>query len=356
MTDPRTATATQVIGNTPLVKLKKASELTGCDIWGKCEYANPGGSVKDRPALEIVLAAEREGKLEPGGLIVEGTAGNTGIGLAVVANARGYRTLIVMPDTQAQEKIDTLRLMGAELKLVPAAPYSSDNNFQKVAGRLAEELAQTEDHGAIWANQFDNTANRDAHIKTTAEEIWRQTDGKVDGFTCAVGTGGTLAGVAMALKGKSKGVTIACSDPYGAAMYSWFTEGKLESSGSSITEGIGQSRITANIEGAPVDMAFRIPDEEAVPMTFDLLRHEGLCLGASSGLNVAGAIRLAKELGPGKTIVTILCDSGLRYQSRLFNPAFLRRKGLPVPDWLEAISAERGFLGAEHALAGQRKP
>lgn len=333
--DPQDSTATAVIGNTPLVKLRRASEETGCTILGKCEYANPGGSVKDRPALEIVLDAERRGLIEPGGLIVEGTAGNTGIGLAVVGNARGYRTLIVIPETQSAEKMDALRLMGAELEPVPAAPYSSDNNYQKVARRRAEELARSDPHGAIWANQFDNTANRDAHIKTTAREIWEQTDGRVDGFVAAVGTGGTLAGVAEGLKGRRKDIAIACADPMGANMFRWFTAGVLDGEGSSISEGIGQSRVTANLENAQVDTAWRIADSEALPIVFSLLREEGLCLGLSSGINVAGAIRLARELGPGKTIVTILCDSGMRYRSRLFNPAFLREKDLPVPDWLD---------------------
>jgi len=339
MQDPAEATATAAIGNTPLVKLRKASELTGCTILGKCEYANPGGSVKDRPALEIVLEAERQGALEPGGLIVEGTAGNTGIGLAVVGNARGYRTLIVMPETQSREKIDTLRLMGAEVELVPAVPYKDPNNYQKVAARRAEEHKAGEAHGAIWAAQFDNIANRQAHYKTTAPEIWEQTGGSIDGFICAIGTGGTLAGVGMWLKEKTPGVKIGCADPLGAAMYSWFTHGKLESHGSSITEGIGQSRVTGNVEGAPVDMAYEIPDAEALPIVFDLLKEEGFCLGASSGINVAGAIRMAREMGPGHTIVTVLCDSGLRYQSRLFNADFLRSKDLPVPDWLEPAGA-----------------
>ncbi len=322
------------IGNTPLIPLKYASELTGCTILGKAEYANPGGSVKDRPALNIIEDAEQKGLLEPGGLVVEGTAGNTGIGLAVVANAKGYRTLIVMPETQSQEKIDTLKVMGAKLKLVPAAPYSNPGNFQHVAKRLSEELAATEKHGVIWANQFDNVANREAHIKTTARETWQQTDGRVDGFVSAVGTGGTLTGTAMGLKEFNRHITVALADPMGAALYNYYKHGELKAEGSSISEGIGQSRITANLEEAPIDEAFQIPDEEAVPLAFDLLKKEGLCVGASTGVNLAGAIRLAKEMGPGHTIVTILCDSGLRYQSRLFNPEFMKSKKLPVPDWL----------------------
>lgn len=327
--------ALAAIGNTPLIKLKYASELTGCTILGKAEYANPGGSLKDRPALNIIEEAERKGELEPGGLIVEGTAGNTGIGLTVVANAKGYRTLIVMPETQAQEKIDTLRVMGAGLKLVPAAPYKNPNNFQHVARRTAEELKSTEQHGVIWANQFDNTANREAHIKTTAQEIWHQTNGTVDGYVMSVGSGGALAGTAMGLKEHNKDIVIGLADPMGAAMYSYFTTGELKSEGGSISEGIGQSRVTANIDGAPVDEAFQIHDSEALPIAFDLLSKEGLCVGSSSGINIAAAIRLAKKLGPGHTIVTLLCDSGLRYQSKLFNPEFLRSKDLPVPAWLE---------------------
>lgn len=327
--------AIAAIGNTPLIKLKYASELTGCTILGKAEYANPGGSLKDRPALNIIEDAERKGLLEPGGLVVEGTAGNTGIGLTVVANAKGYRTLIVMPETQSKEKIDTLRIMGAGLKLVPAAPYSNPNNFQHVAKRLAEELAASEQHGVIWANQFDNVANREAHVKTTAQEIWRQTDGKVDAFITAVGSGGSLAGTAIGLKEHNKDIVIGLADPMGAAMYSYFKTGELKSEGNSISEGIGQSRITANIEGAPIDEAFQISDQEAVPLAFNLLEKEGLCVGSSTGINLAGAIRLAKQMGPGHTIVTLICDSGLRYQSKLFNPAFLRSKNLPVPNWLE---------------------
>ena len=326
--------ALAAIGNTPLIKLKYASELTGCTILGKAEYANPGGSLKDRPALNIVEDAEQKGLLEPGGLIVEGTAGNTGIGLAVVANAKGYRTLIVMPETQSQEKKDTLKTMGVDLKLVPAAPFSSPNNFQKVAKRLSEELAATEQHGVIWANQFDNVANREAHIKTTAREIWQQTDGKVDGFVTAIGSGGSLVGTGIGLKEFNKDIQIALADPMGAAMYSYFKTGELKSEGSSITEGIGQGRVTANVEGAPIDEAFQITDHDALLLTFDLLKKEGLCVGSSTGINVAGAIRLAQQMGPGHTIVTLLCDSGLRYQSKLFNPEFLRSKDLPVPSWL----------------------
>ncbi len=322
------------IGNTPLIKLKHASELTGCTILGKAEYANPGGSLKDRPALNIIEEAERKGDLEPGGLIVEGTAGNTGIGLTVVANAKGYRTLIVMPETQSQEKIDTLRIMGAGLKLVPAAPYSNPGNFQHVARRTAEELKSTEQHGVIWANQFDNVANREAHTKTTAQEIWHQTDGKIDGYVAAVGSGGSLVGTGIGLKEHNKDIVVALADPMGAALYSYFKTGELKSEGNSISEGIGQSRITANLEDAPIDDAFQITDQEALPIAFDLLAKEGLCVGSSSGINVAGAIRLAQKMGPGHTIVTLLCDSGLRYQSKLFNPDFLRSKNLPVPAWL----------------------
>ncbi|MHB2168904.1 cysteine synthase A [Alsobacter sp. R-9] len=322
------------IGNTPLITLKRASERTGCRILGKAEFMNPGQSVKDRAALFIIEDAVRRGALRPGGTIVEGTAGNTGIGLALVGNALGFRTVIVIPETQSQEKKDMLRLAGAELVEVPAVPYANPNNYVKVSGRLAEQLAATDPNGAVWANQFDNVANRQAHIETTGPEIWRQTDGKVDGFICAVGTGGTLAGTAMALKERNPKVAIGLADPMGAALYSYFTTGELKSSGSSITEGIGQGRITRNIEGAPIDVAFQIPDEEAIPIVFDLLEHEGLCLGGSSGVNVAGAIRLAETLGPGHTIVTILCDYGTRYQSKLFNPDFLRAKNLPVPEWL----------------------
>jgi cysteine synthase A len=302
---------------------------------GKAEFMNPGQSVKDRAALFIIQDALKKGELKPGGVIVEGTAGNTGIGLALVGNALGFRSVIVIPETQSQEKKDALRLCGAELVEVPAVPYSNPNNYVKLSGRLAEQLAKTEPNGAIWANQFDNIANRQGHVATTGPEIWRQTGGKVDGFVCAVGTGGTLAGVAIALKSFKSATQIALADPMGAALYSYYTTGELKSQGSSITEGIGQGRITKNLEDAPIDLAYQIPDEEAVTIIFDLLEHEGLCLGGSSGINVAGAIRLAKELGPGRTIVTILADYGNRYQSKLFNPQFLREKNLPVPAWLE---------------------
>jgi cysteine synthase A len=316
------------IGNTPLIRLRGPSELTGCEILGKAEFLNPGGSVKDRAALYIILDAEKRGLLKPGGVIVEGTAGNTGIGLALVGNARGYRTVIVIPETQSQEKKDMLRLCGAELREVPAVPYKDPNNYVHVSERLAKEM------GAFWANQWDNTANREGHILSTGPEIWAQTNGSVHGFTCAIGTGGTLAGVATYLKQKNRNIRIAVADPLGAAMYSWFKRGELKSEGSSITEGIGQGRVTKNIEGTPVDEAYQIPDAEALPWVFRLLKEEGLCLGGSSGINVAGAIRLAKDLGPGHTVVTILADSGTRYQSKLFNPAFLKEKGLPFPDWL----------------------
>ncbi|MBA4223241.1 cysteine synthase A [Bosea vestrisii] len=325
----------EAIGNTPLIKLKRASQETGCEILGKAEFMNPGQSVKDRAALAIIRDAEKSGALRPGGVIVEGTAGNTGIGLALVGNALGYRSVIVIPETQSQEKKDMLRLAGATLVEVPAVGYVNPNNYVKVSGRLAEALAKTEPNGAIWANQFDNTANRQGHIETTGPEIWQQTDGKVDGFVSAVGTGGTLAGVAIALKGFNPKIRIALADPMGAALYAYYTTGELKAEGSSITEGIGQGRITKNIEGAPIDVAFQIPDEEAIPLCFQLLEEEGLCLGGSSGINVAGALRLAKEMGPGHTIVTILCDYGTRYQSKLFNPDFLRSKNLPVPRWLE---------------------
>jgi len=326
---------TDAIGNTPLIRLRKASELTGCTILGKAEFMNPGGSVKDRAALAIIEDAERRGTLRPGGVIVEGTAGNTGIGLALVADARGYRTIIVIPETQSQEKKDMIRLAGAELREVPAVPYKDPNNYVKVSGRLAEELNVSEPNGAIWANQFDNVANRDGHYRTTGPEIWNQTDGKVDGFICAVGSGGTLGGVSMALKERNKDVVIGIADPMGAALYNYYDHGELKSEGSSITEGIGQGRITANLEGVAVDVPFQVPDDEALPILFDLLTEEGLCLGGSSGINVAGAIRLAQHMGPGHTIVTLLCDSGQRYMSKLYNPAFLRKKGLPTPSWLE---------------------
>ncbi len=327
------------IGRTPLIRLKAASELTGCTILGKAEFLNPGGSVKDRAALFIIRDAEERGALRPGGVIVEGTAGNTGIGLALVANARGYRTVIVIPNTQSQEKKEMLRLCGADLREVPAAPYANPNNYVKVSGRLAEEIAKKEPAGAIWANQFDNVANRRAHLETTGPEIWEQTDGKVDGFVSAVGSGGTLGGVSLYLKQKSPKIRIALADPMGAALYSWYTSGVLKSEGSSITEGIGQGRITKNLEGVAVDDAFQIPDSEAVPIIFDLLKHEGLFLGGSTGINVAGAIRLARQMGPGHTIVTVLCDGGQRYASKLFNPEFLRSKNLPVPDWLTGAGA-----------------
>ena len=322
------------IGNTPLVRLKRASEQTGCEILGKAEFLNPGQSVKDRAALFIIRDAVARGALRPGGTIVEGTAGNTGIGLALVANALGFKTVIVIPETQSQEKKDALQLMGVELIEVPPVPYRDPNNYVRLSGRLAEEMARTEKNGAIWANQFDNVANRQAHIETTGPEIWNQTKGNVDGFICAIGSGGTLAGTAIALKRHNPDVKIAAADPLGAAIYSWIKTGKLESHGSSITEGIGQGRVTANLQGAPIDDAYEIPDEEALPIIFDLLEHEGLCLGGSSGINVAGAIRMAREMGPGHTIVTMLCDYGNRYQSKLFNPEFLKGKGLPAPRWL----------------------
>jgi cysteine synthase A len=325
----------EAIGNTPLIKLERVSAETGCTILGKAEFMNPGQSVKDRAALFIIKDAVKRAELRPGGVIVEGTAGNTGIGLSLVGNAMGFRSVIVIPETQSQEKKDTLRLCGAELIEVPAVAYSNPNNYVKLSGRLAAQLAKTEKNGAIWANQFDNVANREAHIEGTGPEIWQQTEGKIDGFVCSVGSGGTLAGVAMALKARNSNVRIALADPMGAALYSYYTTGVLKSEGSSITEGIGQGRITKNLEGAPIDTAFQIPDAEAIPIVFDLLEHEGLCLGGSSGINIAGAVRLAKELGPGHTIVTVLCDYGTRYQSKLFNPRFLREKNLPVPAWLE---------------------
>jgi len=324
-----------VIGNTPLVRLRRASEETGCEILGKAEFMNPGQSVKDRAGLFIIRDAEKRGLLKPGGVIVEGTAGNTGIGLTVVAKALGYRTVIVIPDTQSQEKKDVLRLLGAELIEVPAVPYKNPNNYVKVSGRLAEQLARTEPAGAVWANQFDNIANRDGHVATTAQEIWTQTGGRLDGFVSAVGTGGTLAGIAIGLKEKSPGVKVALADPLGAALHSFYTTGTLKAEGGSITEGIGQGRITANLEGFAPDFSFQIPDEEALPIVFDLVQEEGLCVGGSTGINIAGAVRLARELGPGHRIVTILCDYGTRYQSKLFNPTFLRGKGLPVPAWMD---------------------
>ena len=321
------------VGNTPLIKLRKASEETGCTILGKAEFMNPGQSVKDRAALSIIKDAVASGRLQPGGTIVEGTAGNTGIGLALVGASMGFKTVIVIPETQSQEKKDMLRLAGAELVQVPAAPYRNPNNFVRYSGRLAEELAKSEPNGAIWANQFDNVANRQAHVETTGPEIWEQTGGKVDGFICAVGSGGTLAGVAEALQ--PKGVKIGLADPDGAGLYSYYTTGEIAMQGGSIAEGIGQVRITRNLEGFTPDFNYNVSDAEALPVVFDLLQNEGLCLGASSGVNVAGAIRLARELGPGHTIVTILCDFGTRYQSKLFNPDFLKEKGLPVPDWLD---------------------
>jgi len=324
----------ETIGRTPLIRLHRVSEETGCEIYGKAEFLNPGQSVKDRAAKGIILDAEAKGRLRPGGVIVEGTAGNTGIGLALVARARGYRTVIVIPDTQSQEKKDMLRLCGADLREVPAVPYKNPNNYVHVAARLADQLAEIEPNGVLYANQWDNTANRQAHCETTGPEIWQQTEGKVDGFVCAIGTGGTLAGVAMALRERKPKVVIGCADPMGAAMYSYYTTGELKSEGSSITEGIGQARITGNLEGLAVDAPFQIHDEEAVTICFQLLKEEGLCLGGSSGINVAGAARLARQLGPGHTVVTVLCDYGTRYSSKLYNPQFLRKKGLPAPDWL----------------------
>jgi cysteine synthase A len=335
------ASTIEAIGQTKLIRLRRVSDETGCEIYGKAEFTNPGGSVKDRAALYIVKDAEERGLLEPGGVIVEGTAGNTGIGLALVANAKGYRTVIVIPETQSEEKKDALRQFGADLREVPAAPYSNANNYVKVSGRLAEAIAKVEPAGAIWANQFDNVANRRAHYETTGPEIWKQTDGKIDGFICAVGTGGTLAGVGLFLKERKPGVVIGLADPMGAALYNWYAHGELKAEGSSITEGIGQGRITANLEGAPVDVPFQIPDDEAIAVVFDLLEHEGLLMGTSTGINVAGAIRLARHMGPGHTIVTVLADGGQRYASRLFNPEFLRSKNLPVPAWLEG----RGTIG-----------
>ncbi len=322
------------IGRTPLIRLRRVSEETGCEIYGKAEFLNPGQSVKDRAAMGIILDAEAKGSLRPGGVIVEGTAGNTGIGLALVSRARGYRTVIVIPETQSQEKKDMLRLCGADLREVPAVPYKDPNNYVHVAARLADQLAEIEPDGVLYANQWDNTANRQVHYETTGAEIWEQTDGKVDGFICAIGTGGTLAGVAMALRERKKAVVIGCADPLGAAMYSYYTTGELNSEGSSITEGIGQGRITDNLAGLEVDAPFQIHDEEAVTVCFQLLKEEGLCLGGSSGINVAGAARLARQMGPGHTIVTVLADYGTRYSSKLYNPEFLREKGLPVPEWL----------------------
>ena len=323
------------VGNTPLIKLKSASEQTGCEIYGKCEFLNPGGSIKDRAALYIVKDAEEKGILKTGGIIVEGTAGNTGIGLALVGCASGYKTIIVIPDTQSQEKKDMIRLSGADLREVPAVPYKDPENYVHVSKRIATEMNKTHKNGVIWANQFDNVANREAHIKGTGPEIWDQLNGQIDGFTCAVGTGGTLAGIGIALKDRNKKVKIMLSDPMGSALYEFYENGTLKSTGSSITEGIGQGRETNNLKNAPIDGAYQITDEEALPIIFDILKYEGLCLGSSSGINIAGTIRMAKEMGPGHTIVTILCDYGTRYQSKLFNPSFLKEKGLPYPDWLE---------------------
>ncbi len=325
----------EAVGRTPLIRLRRASEETGCEILGKCEFLNPGQSVTDGPAPYLIRAAVARGTLRPGGTIVEGTAGNTGIGLALIGAAMGFRTVIVIPDTQSQEKKDMIRLAGAALVEVPAVPYRDPNNYVKYSGRLAEALAATEAAGAVWANQFDNIANRQAHVETTAPEIWEQTGGRIDGFVCAVGTGGTLAGVAEGLRARKSEVKIGLADPDGAALYNWYAHGELKSEGDSITEGIGQGRITDNLEGLAVDLPYNIPDAEAVSVVFQLLQEEGLCLGGSSGINVAGAIRMARDLGPGRTIVTVLCDYGTRYQSKLFNPEFLRSKDLPVPEWLE---------------------
>ncbi|CAN7224102.1 cysteine synthase A [Phenylobacterium sp. LjRoot225] len=321
------------IGNTPLIRLRRASELTGCEILAKAEFMNPGQSVKDRAALHIIRDAEARGLLRPGGVIVEGTAGNTGIGLAMVGKALGYRSVIVIPRTQSQEKKDAIRLYGAELVEVDAVPYANPMNYVRYSGRLAEELNETEPAGAVWANQFDNVANREAHVQSTGPEIWAQTEGKVDGFICAVGSGGTLAGVAQALRDRRPGVQIGLADPYGAALYSYYTSGELHAEGTSISEGIGQGRITANLEGLTVDRAYRISDEEMLLAIYDLVEHEGLVMGGSTGINLAGAIRMAKDLGPGHTVVTILCDHGQRYQSKIFNPQFLKARGLPTPPW-----------------------
>jgi cysteine synthase len=323
------------IGNTPLIRLTRLSEATGCDILGKAEFLNPGGSVKDRAAIAIVRDAERRGRLKPGGIIVEGTAGNTGIGLTLVGNALGYRTVIVMPETQSQEKKDMLRLIGADLRLVPAVPYKDPGNYVRVSERLAGELAETDPNGAIWANQFDNLANRDGHYATTGQEIWHQTAGRVDAFTCSVGTGGTLAGVAFALKEKNSNIRIVLADPMGSALYHYYAHGELKAEGTSITEGIGQGRVTGNLEGAPIDGWVQVTDEEALPLLFDMVKQDGLVLGGSTGINVIAALKVARQLGPGHTIVTVLADDGTRYQSKLFNPAFLRSKNLPVPTWLE---------------------
>ena len=328
----------EAVGNTPLIRLRKVSEETGCNIYGKAEFLNPGQSVKDRAALYIIKDAIARGELKPGGTIVEGTAGNTGIGLALVGASMGFKTVIVIPETQSEEKKEMLRLAGAELVQVPAAPYRNPNNFVRYSERLARELAKTEPNGAIWANQFDNVANRQAHIETTGPEIWEQTGGKVDGFICAVGSGGTLVGTGMVLQ--PKGVKIGIADPMGAGLFSYYTTGEIKMDGGSIAEGIGQVRITKNLEGFRPDMAYQVPDEEALPYVFDLLAEEGLCLGGSSGVNIAGAVRMAREMGPGHTIVTILCDYGTRYQSKLFNPEFLHEKGLPVPEWMERAARD----------------
>ncbi len=328
----------EAVGNTPLIRLRKVSEETGCNIYGKAEFLNPGQSVKDRAALYIIKDAIARGELKPGGTIVEGTAGNTGIGLALVGASMGFKTVIVIPETQSEEKKEMLRLAGAELVQVPAAPYRNPNNFVRYSERLARELAKTEPNGAIWANQFDNVANRQAHIETTGPEIWEQTGGKVDGFICAVGSGGTLVGTGMVLQ--PKGVKIGIADPMGAGLFSYYTTGEIKMEGGSIAEGIGQVRITKNLEGFRPDMAYQVPDEEALPYVFDLLAEEGLCLGGSSGVNIAGAVRMAREMGPGHTIVTILCDYGTRYQSKLFNPEFLHEKGLPVPEWMERAARD----------------
>jgi cysteine synthase A len=342
---PFSPTVIESIGATPLIKLRAASAATGCTILGKAEFMNPGGSIKDRAALAIIRDAIERGALRQGGVIVEGTAGNTGIGIGMVAAALGFRAVIVIPDTQAQEKKDMLRLVGAEVIEVPAVPYSDPNNYVRYSGRLAEVLAKTEPYGAVWANQFDNVANRRGHYETTGPEIWEGTNGRVDGFVCSVGSGGTLAGVGIALKERNARIKIALADPFGASLFAYYTNRALESEGSSVTEGIGQSRITANLEGAPVDLAYRVADAEALRIVFDLVEHEGMALGGSSGINIAGAIRLARELGPGRTIVTILADSGARYASKLFNPSFLREKGLPVPPWLQRhATAPKVFL------------
>ena len=328
------------VGNTPLIRLRQASEATGCEILAKAEFMNPGQSVKDRAALSIIRHAEADGSLRPGGTIVEGTAGNTGIGLALVGAALGYKTVIVMPDTQSQEKKDMIRLAGAELVQVPAKPYRNPDNYVHYSRRLAEALAKTEPNGAIWANQFDNVANRQAHIDGTGPEIWEQTGGKIDGFICACGSGGTLAGTAIALRERRADIKIGLADPMGAALYNYYANGELKSEGSSISEGIGQGRITANLDGLDVDFPYMIPDDEALHLIFDLLQNEGLCMGGSTGINIAGAIRMARDMGPGHTIVTVLCDYGNRYQSKIFNPEFLRSKDLPVPSWLDRAPAE----------------